>query len=125
MSDDARALLDAVVGSLESGDPSDVAPIIAPGAVVWHNDDGVDMPAAEAFARVPHLHALVEGLRVEVISHDATRDGLVARIELRGTVRATGASLRARHCVFLAVEDGRLARLDEYIDPTFSTQLGL
>ena len=125
MTRDAFAVLGAVVGALESGDAGVIAPVLAPDAVVWHNDDGVELPAADAFGGLPRLHELVDGLRVEVIRSHATEDGLVARIELRGGVRSTRTKLLARNCVFLTVENGRLVRIDEYVDPTFSTQLGL
>lgn len=122
---ESTALLEAVVGAIESGDPGVVVPMLAPGAVVWHNDDGIEMPASDAFAGLSHLHQLVEGLRIDVLRHDATGDGLVARIEFRGTVRSTGTNLRARNCFFLTASDGRICRIDEYVDPTFRTQLGL
>jgi hypothetical protein len=33
--------------------------------------------------------------------------------------------LRARNCVFLYERSGQLQRIEEYLDPTFGSQLGV
>ena len=120
----ASAVIAKVVRSLEVGDV-DLDTLLAPDAVVWHNNDGIDMPARDAFAGGAGLRALVEDLRVAVVQEDAIPGGAVARVEIRGTVRSSGGELCARNCIFVTVaDDGRLQRIDEYVDPTFLTQLG-
>jgi ketosteroid isomerase-like protein len=92
---------------------------------VWHNDDGVEIPAITAFEGARRLRELVDDLRVEVVRELTIEGGLVAQFELTGTVKVSGANLRARNCVFLFEQDGVLQRIEEYVDSTFGAQLGV
>jgi hypothetical protein len=115
-------LVGRIVELLESGDPSVMEGAYTGDAAVWHNDDGVDVPCAQAFAGAGALHALVEGLRV--VRESPIEGGVVVQVELHGMVRSTGAALRARNCMFLFEDGGVLQRVEEYMDPTFGAQLG-
>lgn len=119
------SITDALVEAFASGDPAVLSARMAPGAVLWHNTDKVEGDAAEGFGGIVGLYQLVDGLHVEVVQHEALPAGELARFVVRGTVRATGAPLAAHNCVVLTIEDGRVTRLDEYVDPTFGAQLGV
>ena len=121
----AIQILGRVAATLTTGDSSIIAPDLAAGAVVWHNYDGVEVAAQDAFMRARHLTEIVSDLRVNVVRVDATHDGAVAQIEILGTVISTGASLCARNCVFLRIAKEKLIRVEEYVDPTFGSQLAL
>ena len=120
----AVAAADAVLDVLRSGDPSAADQVLAPGAVLWHNDGTGEVSATEGFAAVAGLHARVAGLRVEVVAAAQLEDGAVIRYEVTGRVRDTGTGLTARNCIFVTVSDGLVTRIDEYVDPTFGRQLG-
>jgi hypothetical protein len=115
----------AVLDVLATGDPGAADHVLAPGAVLWHNDGTGELPAKDGFAGAQGLHGLVEGLTVEVLLAEALPTGAVLRFEVRGTVKASGAALCARNCMFATVVGGQLTRIDEYLDPTFVAQLGL
>jgi hypothetical protein len=83
----------------------------------------VDVVRSLAGARV--VHELVEGLNVHLVLAEPIPGGAVMRFEVRGTVKRTGATLRACNCMFATIVGGRITRIDEYIDPTFGTQLGV
>jgi ketosteroid isomerase-like protein len=117
--------VDRVVELLETGDPSVMTGAYSADAAVWHNNDGVDVPCAQAFGGAGSLHGLVDGLYVEVVRELRIDGGVAVQVELRGTVRSTGAALRARNCMFLFEDGGVLQRIEEYLDPTFTIQLGL
>jgi ketosteroid isomerase-like protein len=118
--------VDALNAALESGAPDDAIEQLADGAVLWHNDDKVEMDAAEGIARVAGLHMLVDGVRVEVVQVVPLPNGWFQRIVLRGRVRASGSELAAHNCAVVTLsDDGRISRIDEYVDPTFLAQLGL
>jgi ketosteroid isomerase-like protein len=118
-------LLQRIAHMLESGDPSVMEGSAAPDAVVWHNDDGVEVPASTAFDGARSLKTLVDHLRVEIVREFPIQGGVVAQLELTGTVKQSGAPLRARNCMFLYERSGQVQRVEEYLDPTFGSQLGV
>jgi hypothetical protein len=115
----------ALNGALESGSPTEAITMLAPGAVLWHNDDKLEMDAAEGIARVKGLHDLVDEVRVEVLQGEPLSGGWFQRILLRGTVRSSGQQLAAHNCAVIGLRDGKITRIDEYVDPTFLDQLGV
>jgi ketosteroid isomerase-like protein len=115
----------AVLEVLATGDPTAADHVLAPEAVLWHNDGNGEAPARQGFAAASGLHRMVDGLRVDVLMAEPLPAGAVMRFEVRGTVRNTGADLCARNCMFATVVDGQITRVDEYLDPTFLGQLGL
>jgi ketosteroid isomerase-like protein len=119
-----RAPLDALNDALRSASVDDVIDHLAPGAVTWHNDDKVEIDAVENLTRLPGLHQLVDGVDVEVVQVEPLESGWLQRFVLRGTVRSTGNALAAHNCVVVHLADGLITRIDEYVDPTFGTQLG-
>ena len=118
-------LVDMILEVLERGDPEPITGRLTPSAVVWHNSDDVATPAATAFQQVRGLHALVDDVRVEVTRREPTSDGAVVQYVIRGVVRSSGSKLAANNCVFVRVKEGRIARIDEYVDPSFEAQLGV
>jgi uncharacterized protein len=114
-----------VLEVLATGDAAAADHVLAPGAVLWHNDGSGEVPARDGFAGASTLHRMVDGLRVDVLMAEPLPGGAVMRFEVRGTVRSTDAELCARNCMFATVVDGRITRIDEYMDPTFVSQLGL
>ena len=115
----------AVLEVLATGDPGAADHVLDPDAVLWHNDGSGEVPARHGFAGARAIHEIVEGLQVDVLLAEPIPGGAVMRFEVRGQVRSTGRELRACNCMFATVVEGRLTRIDEYIDPTFTTQLGL
>jgi hypothetical protein len=116
----------ALNAALESGAPELAIASLARGAVLWHNDDKVEMDAAEGIERVAGLHALVDDVTIEVVQGAPLPDGWLQRIVLRGTVRSSGADLAAHNCVAVELDDdSRITRIDEYVDPTMLDQLGV
>jgi hypothetical protein len=118
-------VVDAVVTMLEKADPGPIVGMLAPGAILWHNNDGVEMDAAQGFERIGGLHALVGGLHIEVTHADEIDDGVVIRFVIGGVVKASGAPLAVRNCLFVLLDGGRITRVEEYLDPTFGSQLGV
>jgi ketosteroid isomerase-like protein len=108
------------------GDPAHLVAVLAPDAVLWHNNDGVEMDAVTAAGGITALASRVDNLHVHVSEGAATGNRGYVRFTVRGTVRGTHRELAARNCVFVEfASDGSVTRMDEYVDPTFSSQLGL
>jgi ketosteroid isomerase-like protein len=111
------ALLDRIIAAAETGDASDLYDIYAPDAVIWHNHDLVEQTVADN-ARV--LEAMDRWVTDRTYTDRRIRvfeGGVVQQHVLRGTNRASGEPVALHACVVVQVgEDGRIARLDEYID---------
>jgi hypothetical protein len=116
---------DCLVALLETGSATDVIACLAPGALLWHNDDKHDVDAVAGVEAVVGLHALVDDVRVEVVERTALPGGFLQRYVIHGTVKSTGASLAAHHCIVVRTDGALIDRIDEYVDPTLTTQLGL
>jgi hypothetical protein len=120
--DPAATALDAM---LESGSPDEVLELLAPDAVLWHNDDKGEVPAAVGVGGVGGLHALLSDIRVEVVQHEALKSGFLHRFAIHGVVRSSGAPLLVHNCVVVSKDGDKIGRIDEYVDPTFRAQLGV
>ena len=97
---------------------------LAPGAVVWHNHDRKEVDARENMAAIAMLAQLVDGLENEHVRLVPITDGFLLQFVTRGTVRSSGTSFEMQNClIVLTDDDGLIARIDEYVDPTVGAQL--
>ncbi|HYC57041.1 MAG TPA: nuclear transport factor 2 family protein [Candidatus Binatia bacterium] len=101
--------------AIESGDVATIASIYAPGAVVWHNHDGIAQPVDENLATLGAFIAASRERRYEVSRLAAFEGGFVQQHVLTA-VSNKGASFELPACVVCKVECGRITRLDEYFD---------
>ena len=115
--------VDALANHMETGDETAIRAVLAPDAVFWHNHDDVDMNVEDGLKGVAMLRTIVDGLKLEVVSEEPVPDGVVIQTIFRATVKHSGKELAGRNCIFLREKDGKLARLEEYVDPTFGAQL--
>lgn len=110
------ALAAAWADATRAGDVDALAALTEPDAVVWHNHDETEVDLARTNRTVAWLHRTVPDIAWEDVAVTATAAGFVWRAVLTGT--APGGPLRAHTCVVATVStDGRVARLDEYLDP--------
>lgn len=112
---DGGAVIDRLFAALAAGDLEAAGDCFTPGGVVWHSFDRVEQDRA---AMVEGWRGLVAGFP-ERSFVDAWRapipDGFVQR-QLMVGVTASGARLAWPVCIFVTLEDDKIARLDEYID---------
>jgi ketosteroid isomerase-like protein len=108
-------LAERLFGAIVAGDVEAVRNLYAPDAVIWHNIDRVEQ-SAEQNLRV--LHWVVQhigNLRYEDIRRQRTEHGFVQQHVLRGTA-PNGLELEVPACIVCTVTDGRIVRLEEYLD---------
>jgi ketosteroid isomerase-like protein len=113
---------DALIASLEKADPDVLLPHLAPDAVVWHNHDRVEVDARENFAAVTMLHQMASGIQVDVVRRAPLPDGFVLQFVLRGTVNTNKKPLEMHNCIVATCDDGKISRIDEYVDPNAGAQ---
>ena len=62
------------------------------------------------------LNEQLNNLKYEIVSRDAFDGGYVQEYVVHGTLAHGGEAFRMPLCMTVTVRDGRIARLDEYLD---------
>lgn len=110
-------LLDRIIAAAESGDSSDLVNIYAEDAEIWHNHDNVTQTVAQNAKLLTKMAEWVGDRRYTNRRIRVFEGGVVQQHVLRGVHRRTGEELAMDACVVVLVnEEGRITRLDEYID---------
>jgi ketosteroid isomerase-like protein len=112
---DALELGERLFRAIGSGDLDAVREIYSPTIKVWHNFDRVEQSLEENLRILEWVVKNVAGLRYEEVRRERTESGFLQQHVLRGTAPG-GRALEVRACVVCRVEDGRITRLDEYLD---------
>ena len=102
--------------ALSSGDLDTYRSLMAADARVWTNFDDREVGAGEAERIVGWLVRTVEGLRYDIVRREAVPGGFVQQHVLRGRA-PDGTELAMAACVWATVVDGRVVRMEEYLDP--------
>jgi uncharacterized protein len=87
----------------------------APDAVIWHNDDLIEQTVEDNLKVLKALHRTVSGLRYEVVRRAGLPDGVIQQHVLHGML-PNGKPVTLHAAMYLRVQDGRIARIDEYLD---------
>jgi ketosteroid isomerase-like protein len=109
------SIAERLFGAITAGDVAAVRALYAPDVRVWHNFDDVTQTAEENLAVLQWVTSTIRGLRYEDVRRQATADGFVQQHVLRGTI-GNGVAVEIPACIVVTVRDGRIARLDEYLD---------
>lgn len=108
------------ITAVERGDIDTIRrEIYAPDAVIWHNTDGREIGPEDNFRVLRWLCSTVKDLRYEDQVRYPIPGGYAQRHVLRG-VTPGGEELTVRACFFVTVANGRIVRLDEYLDSAAS-----
>jgi ketosteroid isomerase-like protein len=111
----ALEVAERLFAAIEAGDIDAVRELYDPDVEVWHNTDGVAQRRDENLATLAWVHRNLSGVRYEDIRRSATDDGFVQRHVFSATNRA-GRRIEVPACIVVTVRDGRITRLDEYLD---------
>ena len=101
--------------AIPRGDLEAVRALYAPAAEIWHNHDGVTQDVAANLRVLDWVVRNVSGLRYEEVRRQATPTGFVQQHVLRGAA-PNGKPLEIPACIVCRVENGRITRLNEYLD---------
>ena len=115
MSADPLAVAEHLFAAIEAGDVDAVRELYTPDTVVWHNSDGVEQSAEQNVKVLRWVIRNVRNLRYDEVRRERTERGFVQQHVLRGTA-ANGAEVAIPACIVGVVKDGRIVRLDEYLD---------
>jgi len=115
MATDPLELAAQLMSAITAGDIAAVRRIYAPDAVIWHNNDGLTQTVDENLRVLQWVVRHVGDLRYEDIRRQRTETGYVQQHVLRGRA-PNGQPLEIRACLICTVRDGRITRLEEYLD---------
>jgi ketosteroid isomerase-like protein len=103
------------IAALEAGRADD--DVFAPGCVSWHNFDETDVPTVPgSFDGLRAVRGVVTDYRfAEVVVHETGGDVSVAQFVALGTL-PDGSALRAPGVLVAHARDGRVVRIEEYLD---------
>lgn len=100
---------------IAAGDVKGVDALYHDEAIVWRNIDNRELVKKQMLRVIEFLANQVTDLRYEDVRVQATEEGFVQQHTLKCTA-ANGTPVEARACLVARVKDGRLIRLDEYLD---------
>lgn len=114
---DKLALAAKYAKASRTNDADALRALCSEGALTWHNFDELEVTTDQTVRTVAWLHRTVADLAWVDVALKATSDGWVSQTILTGT--APGGALRAHSCVVVTLDaDGKVARTDEYLDPS-------
>ena len=101
--------------AIEAGDIDGVARLYAPEAEIWHNTDELTQSLSANLRTLTWISTNLKDVAYTQIRRSATDDGFVQQHVLVATNRA-GERIDVPACIVTTIVDGRITRLDEYLD---------
>lgn len=114
-SDEHISIANALRRHIEAGDVAGVDALYHDDAIVWRNIDNRELVKKQMLRVIEFLAKQVSGLRYEDVRVQATAEGYVQQHTLKCT-SASGAEVAARACLVVTLREGKVIRLDEYLD---------
>jgi ketosteroid isomerase-like protein len=112
---DMNVLADRIMRAIEQGDLETVTACYTPDARIWHNFDGLEQSVGENLKVMRWMEKRLKNRKYEIVSRHAFDGGYVQQHVLTGTLN-DGTAFRMPACLVVTVRDGRIARLEEYLD---------
>ncbi|MFC3069191.1 nuclear transport factor 2 family protein [Phenylobacterium soli] len=110
------------VGAIQAGDTATVRDCYAPDAKIWHNNDGVEQTVDQNMKVLDWFIRALPDRNYRVQRVEALPDGFVQQHVLEATL-PDGEKWAMDACVVVRMKDGKITRLDEYIDSAKSAAL--
>ncbi|MPY93137.1 MAG: DUF4440 domain-containing protein [Acidimicrobiia bacterium] len=119
---DKVGLADRLFDAIERGDVPAVRACYAADARVWHNFDGTEQTVEENLATLTWLCSRLSDRRYDVSRREVLDSGVFQLHVLRGTLRS-GEPFALPCAMLLTMAEGRITRVDEYLDRAQTTVL--
>jgi uncharacterized protein len=101
--------------AIEAADIDAVKEIYAPDAEIWHNTDGLVQGPDDNARTLTWITGNLRDVSYTKVKRSVTDDGFVQQHVLVATNRA-GNRVEVPACIVTTIVDGRITRLDEYLD---------
>jgi len=113
-------IADELGRAIEAGDVAAIGRLFSDDVVVWHSYDNIEMPRADILKMLSGIPERFDVFRATNIRRHVFEGGFVQQEDLV-VKHKDGRDAVARVCMIFWVKDGRITKVNEYIDPT---QLG-
>jgi ketosteroid isomerase-like protein len=113
---------DALFDAIERGDVDAVRAIYAPDARIWHNFDQVEQSVDDNLRILGWMASAFTKRSYEVTFRKEWDDGFVQQHVLHLT-KKDGTVVALPACIVARVVDGKITRIDEYLDSAQSAAL--
>jgi ketosteroid isomerase-like protein len=114
---------DRLFKAIERGQVAAIREIYAPGAKIWHNNDGATQTVEQNLAVLGWVVANISEIAYTEIRRQPTPTGFVQQHVMRGKLKSSGKEFSLPACIVCTVEGGRITRLDEYLDSAHTAAL--
>ncbi len=115
-------ILATLHAALETGDTSALSGLCHDDVVVWHNSDRVEIDKETSLKRISVLSQIADNATLETVRFIEADIGFVEQVVIRGVTKTTGTPLELHNCLVVSVVDGKIKRIDEYVDPSVGSQ---
>jgi ketosteroid isomerase-like protein len=111
---DALQIAERFFAAIEAGDVERIKAIYAPNAVIWHNNDQKEQTVDENLRVLDWVVRNLKNRHYRVKRRVAIPGGFLQQHVLEADTANGPFSMPA--CIVVEVKDGRISRLDEYLD---------
>jgi ketosteroid isomerase-like protein len=118
---DALDLAQRFFAAVEAGDIDQIRAIYAPDAVIWHNHDRKEQAVEENLKVLKWVARNLTKRRYLVQRRVAIPGGFLQQHVLQA--ETVGGPFSMPACIVVEVKDGRISRLDEYLDSAQAAHL--
>jgi uncharacterized protein len=112
--DEMNHIADRLLAGIGAADEAVLRQVYAPDALIWHNFDQAEQTVDQNLGTLHDLHRRVANLEYTDIRRFVSPGGFVQQHVLTGD--AKGGRLNMPAMIRFWVEDGRITRLEEYLD---------
>ena len=109
-------LADRLARAYEQNDADAIAACYAPDARIWHNIDGVERTVEEQLGATRWFNGQLKNINYEIVSRHASTAVMSSSTSCTATLANGGGAFRMPLIMNVTVRDGRITRLDEYLD---------
>ncbi len=112
------------VDAIQAGDVPTVRACYAPDAKLWHNTDNIEQTVDQNIKLLEWFMRKLPDRHYRVLRREALKDGFVQQHVLEATL-PDGTKWKMDACVIVRMENGRIVRLDEYLDSAAANALSV
>ncbi|MDO8290809.1 MAG: nuclear transport factor 2 family protein [Parvibaculum sp.] len=112
---DVMKLAEKFVSAIEAGDIEAVKDCYAPDAQIWHNFDDVNQSVTDNLKVLKWMSGVLSDRHYAILRRVEIPGGYMQQHVLHGKLK-NGAPFSMSACLVIQVEDGRIKRLEEYLD---------